>query len=382
MANNLSAVIPDLYKALKKTQRERVGAISAVDRNSTIEQGAVGETINIPVVSAKTTSDITASATSTTGDDTAVSNRVVTISKAKKSSFVFSGEEELGIKNSGMFENITQQNFAECIRALTNEIEVDLLSLHTEASRAVSTAGTTPFGTLNDLTDFSNSNAALDDLGSPDIDRQMVLGSLATANLTGLQATLFRLNEAGTDDLLRRGVIGDVEGFSIHKTKKLSVFTKGTGASYTTDTAGYTAGDTDITLITGSGTILAGDVITFAGDTTKYVVKTGLAAPGVVILQTPGLQFDLPASAVALTVGDDHIPNLAFDRSAIILGTRAPALPSGGDAAVDRTMIQDPVTGLAFEVSMYNQYRQITVEVAMAWGFGVANPEYLVKLLG
>lgn len=382
MANSLSAVIPDLYKALKVTQRERVGMISAVDRDSNIEQGAVGETINIPVVTAKTTANVTAAATSSTGADTVVSNRVVTISKSKKSSFVFSGEEELGVRNSGMFENITQQNFAECIRALTNEIETDLIGLHTQSSRAVGTAGTTPFGTINVLTDFSNSNAALDDLGSPDIDRRMVLGSLATANLTGLQATLFRMNEAGTDDLLRRGVIGDVEGFSIHKTKKLSSFTKGTGTSYTTDTAGYDIGDTSITLITGSGTVLAGDVITFAGDTTKYVVKTGVAAPGVIVLQEPGLRNAIASSAVALTIGASHVPNLVFDRSAIILGTRAPALPSGGDSADDRTMIQDPVTGLAFEVSMYAQYRQTTVEVAMAWGFGVANPEYLVKLLG
>lgn len=382
MANSLDAVIPELYKALKITQRERVGMISAVDRDSNIEQGAVGETINIPVVTAKATADVTAAATPPAGADTTVSNRVVTISKAKKSSFVFTGEEELGIRNSGMFENITQQNFAECIRALTNEIETDLLSLHTEASRAVGVAGTTPFGTVNVLTDFSNSNAALDDLGSPDIDRQMVLGSLATSNLTGIQATLFRMNEAGTDDLLRRGIIGEVEGFGIHKTKRLSTFTNGTGSAYTTDTAGYAVGATSIVLITGTGTVLAGDVITFAGDATQYVVKTGVAAPGTVVLQEPGLQNAIAASATALTIAADHIPNLAFDRSAVILGTRAPALPSGGDVAVDRTMIQDPVTGLAFEVSMYAQYRQMSVEVAMAWGFGVANPEYLVKLLG
>lgn len=382
MANSLDAVIPDLYKALKITQRERLGMISAVDRDSQIDQGAVGETINIPVVAAKTTANVTAAATSPVGSDTNVTNRIVTISKAKKSSFVFSGEEELGVRNSGMFENITQQNFAECIRALTNEIETDLLSLHTQATRAVGSAGTTPFGTINVLTDFSESNSALDELGSPDIDRQMVLGSLAVANLTGIQATLFRMNEAGTDDLLRRGVIGDVEGFGIHKTKKLSSFTNGTGTSYTTDTAGYSVGDTSITLITGSGTVLAGDVVTFAGDSTKYVVKTGVSAPGAIVLQTPGLQNAIAASAVAMTIGADHVPNLVFDRSAIILGTRAPAIPSVGDLAVDRTMIQDPVTGLAFEVSLYPQYRQTSVEVAMAWGFGVANPEYFIKLLG
>jgi hypothetical protein len=382
MANSLDAVIPDLYKSLKITQRERVGMISAVNRDSNIEQGAKGETINVPVVAPKSTSEIAAAATSPVGADTDISNRVVTISKAKKSDFVFSGEEELGIRNSGMFENITQQNFAECIRALTNEIETDLLSLHTQASRAVGVAGTTPFGTANLLTDFSNSNAILDDLGAPDMDRQMVLGSTAMSNLSGIQSTLFRMNEAGTDDLLRRGIVGEVEGFDIHKTKRLGAFTKGGGSSYTTSATGFAIGTTEIPIITGTGTVLAGDVITFAGDPTQYVVKTGVAAPGTIELQSPGLEFALDASAIAITIVANHIPNLVFNRSAIVLGTRAPALPSGGDIAVDRTMIQDPVTGLAFEVSMYAQYRQVTIEVAMAWGFGVANPEYFIKLLG
>lgn len=382
MANSLDAVIPDLYKALKITQRERVGMISAVDRNSTIEQGSIGETINIPVVGAKTVEDVVAAATAPAGADTSVTNRVVTISKSRKSSFVFTGEEELGIRNSGMFENINQQNFAESIRALTNEIETDLLSLHTQATRAVGVAGTTPFGTLNVLTDFSNSNAALDELGSPDIDRQMVLGSLATANLTGIQATLFRMNEAGTDDLLRRGIIGEVEGFGIHKTKKLDTFTKGDGTGYLTNAVGYAVGDTVITLTTGANDLLPGDVITFAGDSTQYVIKVGIGAPGAITLQAPGLRKAIGTVSVAVTSADDHVPNLVFDRSAVILGTRAPALPSDGDAAMDRVMIQDPITGLAFEVSMYAQYRQKSIEVAMAWGFGVANPEYFVKLLG
>lgn len=382
MANSLDPLIPELYSALRVTQRERVGMISAVTRNSNIEKGAVGQTINIPVVSAKTTSDVTAGATPPVGDDTVVTNRTVTISKSKKSSFVLSGEEELGVSHSGMLLSLNQQNFAECIRALTNEIETDLLTLHVEASRAVGVAGTTPFGTLNELTDFSTSNSALDDLGAPDNDRQMVLGSLATSNLTGIQATLFRMNEAGTDDLLRRGIIGQVQGFDIQKTKRLNVFTNGTGGSYTTDSAGYAVGDTDITLITGTGTVLAGDVVTFAGDTTQYVVNTGVAAPGVIVLQSPGLQIAITTAATAMTIAADHTPNLALHRSAIVLGTRAPALASGGDIAADRTLIQDEVTGLAFEVSMYPQYRQVSVEVAIAWGFGTSNPEYLVKLLG
>ncbi|MEY9697578.1 phage tail sheath protein FI [Bradyrhizobium diazoefficiens] len=77
----------------------------------------------------------------------------------------------------------------------------------------------------------------------------------------------------------------------------------GTGTSYTTTATGFAAGTTTIPLITGSGTVLAGDHVTFAGDNTEYEVKTGVAAPGSNIeLKAPGLVKAIPASATAMTI--------------------------------------------------------------------------------
>ncbi len=44
----------------------------------------------------------------------------------------------------------------------------------------------------------------------------MVLGSTAIANLRGKQSVLFKVNESGTEQLLREGVLGRLEGFNIH----------------------------------------------------------------------------------------------------------------------------------------------------------------------
>ena len=253
------------------------------------------------------------------------------------------------------------------------------------ASRASGAAGTAPFGTAGDLTDFAAQAQILDTNGAPALPRSIILNSAAMANVRGKQSVLFKVNESGNDDLLRRGVIGEVEGFGIGYSPAIKPVTKGTGASYTTDTAGYAVGATAITLITGTGTVLAGDVVTFAGDTNKYVVASGVTAPGAITLQQPGLQIAIAASAVAMTIGNSFTPNVSFSQDALLLATRIPALPvrldgTRGDMG-QHELIVDPFSGIAFDLGMYEQYHQIKFEIGLAWGTAAPNPAHISLLL-
>jgi hypothetical protein len=56
----------------------------------------------------------------------------------------------------------------------------------------------------------------LEQNGSPTTNLQMVLDSDAIANMRGKQSVLFKVNEAGTEQLLREGVLGRLQGFNIH----------------------------------------------------------------------------------------------------------------------------------------------------------------------
>jgi hypothetical protein len=379
--NTLTNLIPTLYEALDVVSRELIGFIPAVSRNSGVERVALNQTVNIPVVPAIVGGDVTPGPTPPNDGDQVMGNTTMTISKSRYWPIRWTGEEQRSVAPSGMMPNVTRDQFAQAFRAAVNEIEADLAALYVGASRAYGTAGTPPFATATDMTDFSGPQRILDDNGAP-TDRKMVLGSAAIANIRGKQTILLKANEAGSDALLRRGILGQVLGLDIHNSSGVKTVTKGTGAAYTTTAAGFPVGTTSIPLITGTGTILAGDNITFAGDTNIYVVTTGIAAPGTIVIAQPGLRVAIPTAATAVTVGTGGTRNMVFSSSAIQLATRAPALPEGGDMADDRTFVTDPVSGLSFEVSLYRQYRQVKYEVAIAWGQKLLKPEHTAILLG
>lgn len=381
-SNTLTGVIPTLYEALHVVSREMVGFIPAVRRDSNAERAAVNQTVRSPIGVSGDLEDISPGENPANSGGTTVDYTDVEITKARAAPILWSGEEQRGVGTSGTLNDILRDQFADGMRKLVNEMESDIATAaKINASRAVGAAGTTPFGSAGDLEGFALTRQLLEDNGAPTSDMQFVLNSVAMANLRGKQSVLFKVNEAGTSDMLRDGMTDRVQGFALRNSAGIKLHTKGDGTSYVLDGASD-KGDRVITLKTGSGDVLAGDVVTFAADSdNKYVVNSGVTEPGDITLGRPGLLMDI-ADENAMSIGDSYRPNFGFSRSAIVLATRAPALPEGGDSADDRTTITDPISGLTFEVSVYRQYRRVKFEIAMAWGVGVPNGNHIGILLG
>lgn len=384
MANTLTGLYPVMYNAMNTVSREMIGLISAVSRDATAEMAAANQTVRSPVVPTMTAASITPTNIAATGTDQTIGYVDITIDNQRKVSFNLTGEEERGLGASA--RNIAEQRFAQAFRTLANEIETDLAELYVAASRAYGTAGTTPFGTGDDLTDASEVLAILDANGAPATDRHIVLGSAAVAKLLGKQPAMFKVNEAGNDMARRFGALDGLFNAQFHHSGQIMAHTKGamTGADVNNG-SGEAVGQTTITFDGGTVNttgIKAGDIITFAGDATKYVVTTGSTSTGGdIVIGAPGLLYAV-ADAVEITVGNSYRANMAFSRDAIQLAARVPAVPSGGDQADDRTIITDPVSGLSFEVSVYRQYRQVSYEVALCWGVKAVKPEHMALLIG
>lgn len=381
MANTLTNLIPSLYASLDVVSRELVGCIPCATVDASVTRAAVGQTVYSFYTPTTAATDITPGVTPPDDGDQTIGSIPLQITKARRASFRWNGEQTLGLNNNGAGTAAIQNDqIMQAMRTLVNEMEVDLVRAAVVASsRSYGTAGTTPFAST--LGDPAQVRKILDDNGAPGSDRCMVINTTAGAALRTL-SQLTKANEAGTSLTLRSGELLDLHGFSIHESAGVRAATKGTGASYTSNTAGYAIGATDITLITGTGTVLAGDTVTFAGDSNKYVVAVGVAAPGVISLNAPGLQVALAASAVAMTVGNTATTNIAFTKSSLILATRAPALPTNGDSAVDRITITDPRSGISFEVAMYAMYRQMQYEISAAWGVKGVKAAHSSILLG
>jgi len=368
MSNSgLTALIPSLYSSLDVVSRELIGCIPCATLDATTERAAVGQVVYAFKSPAAAATDITPGVTPPNDGDQTIGNVSLTITKAKRVPFRWNGEEELGLNNNGAGAGaIRNAQIQQAMRTLVNMMEADLANaVRVGASRAYGTAGITPFA--SDLSAAAQARKILDDNGCPMGDRALVINTSAGASMRSL-TQLTNVNQAGTDMTLRDGELLNLHGFSVHESAGVTSNAKGTGASYTTDTAGYAVGATVITLITGTGTVLAGDVVTFAGDTNKYVVATGAAAAGPITLAAPGLEVAIDTSATAMTIGNAYTGNIAFSKSSLILATRAPALPAAGDLAIDRMMIQDPRSGIAFEVALYAQYRQMQYELSACWG--------------
>lgn len=383
----LTGLIPTIYEAMDVVSRELVGFIPAVSKDSNAERAAVNQTVRSPVVGAMAAEDLSPAAYAADTPNQTINYVDMVITKARSVPFGITGEETVGLKNTGTLAVINRNRIAQAMRTLTNEIESDLAALHVSASRAYGTYNATPFGTAGDLSDFAQSRKVLDDNGAPQSDLHMVLGSTAVANIRGKQSGLFKVNESGTDNLLRRGALDNVQGFDLHASGQVkTAVAVGTGASATTDATGYAIGATTITLASaGTGTIIAGDIITFAGDNEKYVVVSGdtnVANGGTITIAEPGLRKAIAASATAITVIGATTRNMFFHRSAIQLATRAPAMPDGGDAADDVMLVTDPVSGLTYEFCIYRQKRQVRYEVNVAWGVKMVAPRHAGILIG
>jgi len=385
MANTLTNLMPDLYESLDVVSRELVGFVPAVLRDSTADRAALNQTVRSFQAPAAAAGNITAAVTPPDDGDQTITNATVSITKARRVPFRWNGEQSLSMNSGGPGNgNIRQAQLQQAIRTLVNEMEADLAALHIYASRAYGDGGTTPFAST--LADTAQLKKILDDNGAPPSDRHCVIDTTAGAALRTL-AQLTKVNEAGTDSILRQGVLIDLHGFAIRESAQVAqAVTSGTGASATTNSAGYAIGATTITLASaGTGTIIAGDVIRFTGDTNQYVVVTGdadVSGGGTVVIAAPGLRKAIAASATDITVEEASNRSMAFSRDSIILATRMPALPDDGDMAVDRITLTDPRSGLSFEVAMYAQYRQMQYEISAAWGVSCLKPAHLALLLG
>ena len=111
----------------------------------------------------------------------------------------------------------------------------------------------------------------------------------------------------------------------------------------------------------------------------EHGIRVNVIAPDYTV--TPGLRGNI-ADNNAITLGAAYTANILFHRSAIELVMRPPAMPTEGDIAADRMTLQDPNSGLVFEVALYLGYGMNLMEIVCYYQAKVWKPEFVATLLG
>ena len=383
MADTLTGLIPDIYEAMDIVSREKVGLLQSVMVDAKGESVAKGQSVVADIAPTVAAGDITPAAVPSAATDLTEGTASVTMDFSRAAAFNFSGLSERTLNTSIGANNTKAGRIAQALRTLDNEMDAAIAALHTKASRAYGTAATTPFA--SNLGEAAQIEKILSDNGAPAFGRSLVFNTTAGANLRSLPA-FNGVNTVGSDAVQRRGELLDVFGMSLKESANIATSTAGTAALATTDNAGYSVGDTVITLASaGTGTIVAGDVITFAGDTNKYVVVSGdtdTSDGGTITLAAPGLRVAMSAATKAITMVAAAARNMAFTQDAIAFVTALPERPSDGDGADDVIAITSPVSGITYEFAKYGGYRQNRYEIGINYGTAVIKPEHLCLLLG
>jgi len=379
--NKLTPIIPILYAALFVVSSELVGFIPATARNFTAEQAALNQTVRVPVVPPSELQDITPGTPPTNGGiepdyvDMAITNNKIA------TPIVWNGDEQISV--GGMLNPMMIDQYAQSMRSLVNQVERDVCLEATigaaMAGNVYGVAGSTPFAA--NLDDLADVRKIQDDLGTPLSNRNLVINTSTGAAMRKL-TQLTNVNQAGESSLLRRGVLGDLFGYAIRESGGFVPVNPGTQTTLTLS-ADAPKGANAIAVEALTGTLNIGALIQIAG---KYYTLTAPAIADATTLQiSPELHDDI-ASGITATILSSYLPNVAFSRDFIYLAARTPAMPKqangAGGTLLDMTTITDIASGLTFQVCLFDRYRQIAIEIGLAWGQKSINRRHGVLIIG
>ena len=270
---------------------------------------------------------------------------------------------------------------SEAVKSLANKVDGHLLALYAQVYSAVGTVGATPFQT--DLAPFLDADEKLNNQLAPPDNRYVAINAKAKAaamSLRAFQDASFRGDQAG----ILRGDIGEKLGAFWFMDQNIPSHTAGTWNGTGTTTGTNAAGQGVVNLTGGTGSILAGDIVTFAGDEQQYVASavTG-TGPTTAITVSPNLVTAKSSTEVVTLLGasDTYRVNLNFHRDAFALVSRPFAAADPMGLGTYQSAI-DPVSGLALRLEVSRQHKRTRFSYDILYGVKCVRPELACRILG
>ena len=297
----------------------------------------------------------------------------------------------------GALEGATNLNEAKLQRdfidpaavALAETMNADGMALYAKLSHAIGTAGTTPSA----LSNFSAIRKFLNVQKAPLTGRRAVWDVEADAKLSEISG-LTSVSDAGTPQTLREGEIGRLYGLDNYMSQSVKSHTGstltvgGTGASALKVKTAVTTASNECILVsdasasgTLSGSVKAGDVITFGSGATAYnrvVAAAATAASNEIEVEFNDVRT--VAQNVAASLPKTFTANLAFHQNAIAFVTRPLMLPKGVEAYV----ATDSENGISVRVfrGFNTETKKEVMTMDVLYGYAIVYPELATIYMG
>jgi hypothetical protein len=380
MANTIpSAMYSQAVRLIQEAMRAKAGVLVGVTLDTlpdgVADTSKVGDTVTVEIPPIITAGTVTPAITAPALPNNTYKSKDVTLATFSNAMFHFTGQEWAALERG---ELVVSRSIESAMEALLVPIRSGIFTVLKPGIQGYvkSTTGTSMFNATDGLRNLSSVVGVLDKQKCPR-DRVAILANPEVVEARGLQQFTSGLYApaASAARVYGEGLIGRIFGLDVLQEDEVAnipaTHTAGTGASYAVD-GNHAAGATSILTKSGSGTVLAGDMITI--NNFDYVVKTGITAHGQsIVLPEPGLLEAASASAT-ITVRDasstHSIRGYAICPRNVLFVNRTPRIR--GEAG-DPAIITDPVTGLRLKLAIYGGYHAAEWELSILWGAGVAN---------
>ncbi len=382
MSNTLTVLQGKLLAQGLMALREMAIMPRLVNIDFGTEAAQKGAAITIPIPSAVSAGAVTPAATPPSTSDQVPTSATITMDQWYEAAFYLSDKDMMEAKR-----DVIPMEASEAIRALANQVDADIFSKAAGVYGYVGTAGTTPFAA--DTTAATSVRRVLNNQLAPKSDRRMVIDSDAEANALNLRA-FQDASFSGSIDAIVNGEINKKLGFTWASEQNVPTHTAGTittGLAAKTSTAqavGLKAVVCTTAASTGACALLAGDIVTFSGQSQTYVLTAAAtqasAATDVTLNIEPGLVVAL-AGDEAVSVKGDHVMNLGFHRDAFALAVR-PLQDSAQGLGNQIMQATDPVSGLSLRLEVSREYKRTRWSYDILWGSALVRRELACRLAG
>lgn len=379
MSNNLEKVIPQLLAQGLMTLRENCVMPRLVNSDYDALAAQKGASIDVPIPSAIQANDVNPGVTAPDTGDLHPDSVNIPLDQWKEAPFHLTDKDQLECLSGTI-----PMQAEEAIKALANVVDKYLLNQYKKIPGTAGVAGTTPFAST--AADATACRTILNKQLAPLTDRRMVLdpdAEGAALNLQAFQDTSW----AGDSSVIKSGMLTPKLGFVWHMDQNVPTHTAGTLADGTLNGDVTASTTTPVYVVniasTAGGTLVAGDVISFAGSDIPYAVAADVtigAASNADVLLVGAVREDLSDTAAVSVIGD-HVVNLAFHRDCIAFATRPLADSASGLGNIIQSAV-DPKSGLSLRLEVSREHKRTRFSYDILYGGQMVRADLGCRLLG